>query len=187
MSILPKLFPAGTWAASTALSCLILSDMSSAAHAALQCGWSTDFLTTDARQRGILSLLSQFSAGLPIGKWRRWWESLMATSRAMELSAGPWSLWAGVDSLCCASHPAPAVLHRPHALMGRRMPAPMLCLVFPSNYTWARQEWAAEAAQVPCREQSHGRMDMGLTKVYWYYKDLWDYRWEMYVSEVIAN
>lgn len=46
-------------------------------------------------------------------------------------------------------HPAPAVLHRPHAMMGRGMPAPTFCLVFPSNYIWARQERAAEAAQVP--------------------------------------
>lgn len=33
--------------------------------------------------------------------------------------------------------------------MGRGMPAPTFCLVFPSNYIQARQEKAVEAAQVP--------------------------------------
>lgn len=87
------------------------------------------------------------------------WASLSRTSdwkvkEVMEvphaLSSGPpIPVWAGVDSLCCASHPTLAVLHRPHARMGRGMPAPTFCLVFPSNYIRARQERAVEAAQVP--------------------------------------
>lgn len=159
--------PAGTCAASTALSCLILSERSSA-HAALKWGWPTDLLTADGRQRGIWSLLSQ-------SKQDFWLESKgsdESPSRTQLWAPHPWVSRGGQGGTCQDGQGNAST----HILLG-----------LPIKLHSGKAGEGSGGSTSPYREWSPGRMDMGLTKVYWYYKDLWEYRWEMYVAEVITN